>query len=631
MKRAWTSHLCQIVHKAAPHVLNIQYQDTLHDKEMLVLQGEISVIDAEASVLEIKKTGDELQPSRSSVSTAKVQDLKNLHMRACEGYIRSMHLGLKVGESWLVLNTAIYVWNHFLPFSRTFRYRELIPVFNEVVTNLLKMKQDDMDIPFLFQMVETYACAREHKFLCEQFQQRESSTTNYKSLLNLVATSDLVNANTNEDLIKAMELCECALSFNDDLGGNSKKTRKLMATIARIQGYMGLPVKTKEGDDDMSRAVALIETLRSSAGGTDAKNEAITQAMNALHSVNTFDPELWAKLARESLSLKEFSRAIECASEAIAMLDGGSVDEGGISMSSSYWLGVAEDVYGKCILALVKSSSDCQETEETLKLQAISHFVQSAKYGALSGRLDIINNAAREFWIASETFQSSVVTRSALLHHVEELLTTFQTVESNIDPKAPAYVHPQDVTAIRSTLYISLVRILYDQEKFREGLMHCRTALKLANEKNQQELWQWRIKFVLRSGQDLNKEMSLMKDCGDERRQAKLWILLAQMIPSKYDQQAAYQKAIDLVKDHPRDGVQYLLEYGEWLLLSGYGAGDAKLAFLSAADLLQEDRDGIGQVSSNVKSALLGSAGTARFRDEDSEIFSISSRKLSEA
>ena len=178
---------------ASPHALAATW-DPAVDKEMVVMQAEVAFIEADALVYALLKLEDEPTPPSSWVPSnerpveegveapqrtpAMEPDVCYTHCvpscletpdvdvdesdpsaplcvffflhqamqdRLPQAILDGMELGLKSAEPWLVLNGAVYAWNHYIHFLNGQHVVVVEPVFKAVTDTLFRMDKESVD------------------------------------------------------------------------------------------------------------------------------------------------------------------------------------------------------------------------------------------------------------------------------------------------------------------------------------------------------------------------------------------------------------------------------------------------------------------------------------------------------
>ncbi|KAK3266243.1 hypothetical protein CYMTET_25118, partial [Cymbomonas tetramitiformis] len=633
VKVAWGAKLAKLTHQVAGQVLAAKW-DTVNDKAMVLLQAEVSLIDAEACVALLLEKDVEPVPVAVLPAPPPEEDEEDededappalvhgsreeLQTRACTGMVDSMKLGSSIGESWIVMNAGISGWNYYIHLVKAMRYAELHALWEPLFEGLQALA--DVDQGLLCNFADTLACCWEHKFLMRVAP--EGSSMNYRQL----APPKGELAMGTEELEQAIKVCDGAIRRAEP-----QFKRRLVATLARLKAVAGQgppPAENGQGEE-INRAISCIEVLLQTDGSAAAntRQDALTGAVQALESAAEVDVQLWSKLAKGALAMGEYASAISAAQKAVSTLpedvNENSVDELEELQPDQekwFWLAVAEVVHGKGLVALLRPELQDHHALERLKQKALEHFVNAILYGVVAGpRKDVVDHAARCLWNTSMTFMQSRASRAMLLTPLRKGTHLLRRVR--IDPslranlyycllqvllasQLPAFTLPSLNTPFqgigRERRGVSTEALL-DANMWEEGLSTAETALRNVPMNMQLELWELKAEILSKSllaghgGQGKKPQgnvfaldkMETLKD-HPEQFQAKVWAYLAANSPSRYEQFMAHKNAVDVLEGQPQLQVEYMVEFGIWMYDSGQPAEDTQDMLLTASEILMD-------------------------------------------
>ena len=89
--------------------------------------------------------GVDLHDSDSYVPLCPVIKHQEMQDRLPQAILDGMELGLKSAEPWLVLNGAVYAWNHYIHFLNGQHVVVVEPVFKAVTDTLFRMDKESID------------------------------------------------------------------------------------------------------------------------------------------------------------------------------------------------------------------------------------------------------------------------------------------------------------------------------------------------------------------------------------------------------------------------------------------------------------------------------------------------------
>ena len=570
VKVAMNAKLTSLVHQVSPHVLDIKGWDLVRDKDIILLQVEVNFIHGLACMELLRSKGVAPMPPKTvEIEGIFVGDATDELQNNCvSAFIKAMHLGASVNESWVVMNAATYIWNNYIMLIKHQQYADLLPATVPMFAQLCKL--EDCDPALLGNFAHLVSSGYEHlAFLTAATADgavEEEHTKDYKTLRLTLATQTFEGS---DDLKKAIETCEAVLSRVDD-----KNTRRLSAMHVRLQGLCGIATEVKVENDPVAQATAMIQQINQPAKDAKSANDMLSKAMTLLRPAEgevLGDLEVWARLGEAAFNAKLYGPTIECCKQAVVYLSALEIDT---PPQTWYWGGVAECTYGNGIIALIRPAQQDRSAQDALKQKAFEHFVEAAKHGRRANRGDIVDFAARCFWNAATSFMTSAATRSVLTDSLEVILDACRATKVS------------DHTFLQS-MYVLLFDCLVDISAWADGVKHVEAAFRVLPSTEHRPLWEYKVMFLSVMGQSVNEEMNKIKEY-DEEMQAKVWASLAAQASVPLDAMKAHQQAIRVLEKQPWLKVDFMIDFAEWLYTSGQPAADGEDVLLSALDILLE-------------------------------------------
>ena len=679
MKAAWGIGLAALVRRAALRVLDGAWApqggwDATVDREAVRMQADACFIDAEASAqLARAASGRLLAPGavRRAARRGGAEVAPPEHARVATSLVLGMRKGLALMDAVIVQNAAVYAWNYFLPVLDRLEFADLLPLLDDLFDGLMEISTvvggEVLDGVLVCCVAQALARAHEHAHFAEaaeatargddaEIEWDDADTLKcvnapapYKDLLAKASATK----QTSKRLARAKEVCKAALPLS-----KGQLKRELVATLARVVSWAGgdaagesLQSGGREGSEDEdseSRAVALIESLsmlppegESKEDTQKRKHGTVAAAIKALAdstSAST-DVELWARLAAGALNAGDYNRAIECGERAAALAPAPAAlfaaaappqpgtrpwtdsSEAPAQGRCAYWLSVAEGVCGRALVALISPAVQARTAQDALRNRALERLARACAHGAASGRRDLVTYAARQLWNAALPFAQSKATHCVLTPYLERCTAHLASLASegghisDTDPDLPLYIR----------LYSLLFECLASEKRWSDGAKYADEAFRNLPSSAHKALWEHRIAFMTRLGVDAMSSLGQLHYY-EESLQARLWLTLAQASPKRTVQLSAYQKAIECLKEKVWLRVDYMVDYAEWLYLTGLPHADAEDVLLSAADLIidlegEGDEYGSNRLMKMTRNARTGSlASSPRLRRSRSQV-----------
>lgn len=566
IKTSWQSKLVQLAQKCMPYFLPVEW-DPSKDKDIVRLQSQVHFIQAEAVVAQLTAGTGDLDDLDEDVTE---EDLAAGLNSCAQELLRGMRLGALIGEDFLVTNGAVYIWNYFIPIYRAGRQVELVAVLDACFDILAKTTEQ---YPLAFCKIATALIHGLH-----QLGAMQSSGPGSKQQLgaSLILGADRPTTAGNE-FKRAEEVFRTAAPLLEPM--QKQDLVEAMAFFSRVRGSL-LTANAALKLEPESQVMVYLEYLaaRNDSDSMSRRREALVKAVDLLQAFPQ-NVQLWARLAKEALALREYSVATSCSNRALDNVPPlPAANEVVRDSAAKRWrfFSLCEMVVGQSLMATLDPDRQEKGYQDRLRLQAVSHFALAASYGGLSFREGLVIAAARHFWNAATSFMHSAVTRQILIRPLE-------TIVDNL-PRASAMSDESDVE-FQVSLFKLLFDCLNDHGRWKDGMRVVNKAFTQLPQEHHKALWEARIAFVSKVGRDVAGDMFKVKEY-DVRTQARVWATVARSSSSKFEQLSAYHSAIAILDDYPVNCAEYMIEYGEWLYCNDFPIEDAEDQLQAAADIL---------------------------------------------
>jgi len=406
-------------------------------------------------------------------------------------------------------------------------------------------------------------------------------------------------------------VCKTAISEYDAGKMTAMTSKRAAATLARLQflaaggSSSGVVV---EGSEE-TQLIMMLEAMRLDSEESDSAGKAgwVAKAMELLPACPN-NPELFALLGQEAYACARYPASMLACKRAVAT----AAKIARPIPRLWRWFALAELCHGRALVAQIDPDKHDMASQDLLKRDAISHFVQAAKYGGQVPSDSLVTVAAQCMWNAAVSFMSSAAARQTVLEPVHSMVQALQRVKVTEDSD-------DAIKALRTKLYVVLFESLADAQRWGDGLEATGKALKVLPPSCHKDLWDFRMTFLGKLGKDTAAEMLKVKESGEEMV-ARVWTILAQSMSDKGAKLHAYYKAVEALEHKPLAQAEYLVLYGEFLYTEGFAIEDAQDQLIAAADALLELDTALAD-EEEASSRVSGSQSDARSQSSASSYF----------
>jgi hypothetical protein len=168
---------------------------------------------------------------------------------------------------------------------------------------------------------------------------------------------------------------------------------------------------------------------------------------------------------------------------------------------------------------MVDTQNQDKALQDTLRVNAMTHLVEAAGYGAKAGLGDLVIEAAKHLWTASLPMQDTAVSRCDLFPPLLGLLTHLNAVPG------------QSAPSLRARLYALSFHCYADERRWAEGQRAVTEAFEHVPASQSKPLWQWKVVFMSKLGKSVLDGIAKMKEA-DPVLQARVWAALAKSATS---------------------------------------------------------------------------------------------------
>lgn len=573
-RQAWKIKDVGLTHKATDIVLKDAWREDKY-REYVIMQTELYLVRGECFVhqlqlydfdpimarlsenadiaTEIRIPGTTILIDGSDEDKLIVQPIMELKCKAIEAFLASLKLAQLLKANWLAENAVIHLWNYHLQcLGNTTLHKDVLPDLKRSLQVCLKT-----DI-----------------------------LTNGKLLANVAhVLSQLLEL--NGELDAAEKLCTTYMTRCTVL--QSKPLVACKARILQQKSKKVADVGSTKVEVNMLGNLEFIETLSFSAiergnvlkssipewskycESKAAEPAEEAQTLEEVDDQTEIFAEIWTRFAKAALELSSVTQIEHCCKTGLSSIPNSTEARNLIPNRVWRWYSICEATWGQGMAKLiVPGGKQDKIMQDTIRLDAISHFTIAASFATNGKHSQLALNAAKLMWNTAIEMMGSREDRHQLLPSVKHMLKELAGDTTDLP--------------FRATLYCFLFEILADQEEWREGIRSVSEAFQQIPPHLQKPLWQFRVIYLCKLGQSVQDGLSKMKET-DSVLQAKVWLTVARSSFSLSAQYNAYDKAIETVQGgHAK--VDFLMEAGDWLLVSNMPREDVQSYFLAAIDTL---------------------------------------------
>jgi len=278
--------------------------------------------------------------------------------------------------------------------------------------------------------------------------------------------------------------------------------KRVLALSARLQFEKGGSAGAVDVEGSIEgQLLMLLELMRLAP---DDAASLVQRAMPLIQECGP-NPEIFSQIAEEALKCQEYAACVQASKLAVATA-------GRIARPIPRlwrWFAVAECVHGRAFVLQIDPKKHDKTAQDSLKLDAMRHYVSCVKYAAEVPADSLAVVAAQQYWNAAVSFMSTPSTRKAILPSLEKLVKSLAKIKVTDET-------PEGVQRLRTKLYVLLFECLADSGRWGDGLDATGQSLKVLPVSCHKDLWDFRIQFMGKNGKDTTAEMLKVKESGAE-------------------------------------------------------------------------------------------------------------------
>jgi hypothetical protein len=545
---------------------------------------------------------------------------------AVSHFLAGAKIGADYGLQWLMINSAVYLWNYLLPAFAQERHQDHLAALGSackilatagettlrprVVHAFMRACEEAAVTPsecLTALMAQSAAAERaaapavaakgtpkkDSQQQQQQQQQKPAAGAKGKGAAVPVKTSlpaelevtalawevYTLPGTTDTLLRQALQVFE---ALPDSVTALQRKDA--IETAVRIQKLLKMPATVK-GD----AAAQVIALLQASEGAASAKDKVpiLEKAVALLRDSKLDLVELWVRVADEAWAAGLPALCSECADRAIASgraslgCEYREAARGALPPRQWRWLAVAHGLRGQAHATTVVPARQERAYQEALLLEAAGFLVSACRLAAHAALPDAVGFYASHLWnTLSVAFFSSAALRRTARPVVADLLSVCEGIDMS--------AHAEVLKRFQDVHVRSLLESGEDELAWRAA----GAALEVVPGSIAKPLWEARVVAALRLGKSL-EPVSLFGTAKQDpaavkERQLTLMLTVARNSTTPKDALAAYRGAVAATASHPVVQAELLAEYATWLFAADLPAQDARDALRSAADRLSD-------------------------------------------
>jgi hypothetical protein len=583
---AFEAELNEIAEVAARYVMSQSWEPT-REVELVACQAQCCLtmaqicadklfeFDLETGFSEMVKIDDdpnaECQPDARLVDNAGA--ILEWKRQALTLIMEGLAKANSVGQSWLCFNAGIVFWNLYLPSFRASHFerhvlREMTDCLRVLVTTLNSILEKQVFVlapgtqMTINKPVDFHLPAKLQVF----------------TELVVVLMKLLLNSAANDE---ALKIAEAALL--KPIPANQRK--EIEAMRGRVQAMKGAAAKAPGKTEVITAEVInLMEAAKVYAADAAKKTLAVDSLKRAQALLLTWKPdetseaelalhaELWTKLSRQIFTTGALPKlALVCVQHAFDFAVKGVIEQ-----KRKRWFSLAEFIYGEVLSSLVDEKRQELSSRERLVLASLEHFYKSAELGVAADLPDQVLEAAKAMFNSSLKLPPTPSLTPPLVK-MSDLLV------SRCEREDPDFL---------LVFYRAIVDTFTVGEMWAEGERLVERAFSIVPASHQKLLWEAQMLFLTKQGKNVTSYLTRLKE-GNPLLQAKVWVKLARSAADPAETEAAYTKAMDLLREHIECS-EIMIEWATWQHSRGLDVADI---LRQAAELMLELEEDLPEFS----------------------------------
>ncbi|XP_052771669.1 cilia- and flagella-associated protein 46-like isoform X4 [Mya arenaria] len=651
-------------------------QTTLYDRDLLRMLAEVNFIQGEAMVHLLRTEGVQLndQPippvdrskhPKGYIAKKPEEDpdwieycdwIKSLSESTTGSFLRGLALGVELTEAWLVCCSATYIWNYNNHVLTQLRHREVMETLTTVFDGLKKVGHAN-ETSSLVNICNALAYALMKPWFptpskdptppatpgLESPTLKKGKDKAQKSKTNTATVA--ISQDAMPDLKKAIEVLEYVLEVTG--GGNQKDVVPILVRMPILQTWVAakqlaqqqisknLGVEEEpftEGQKPMSRSIVAVEMLKLNKNGIMEFKEAppiaevATMVEECRWSEKFVELQLWTQLTFLAYDQHMHNLVLRCSAKALRFAASGTQPktrkiDGHMQMVENEMLSFSSGLLGQSLV-------DNMGGKNAIRREALSAFLNSARFAMKADNYELVMTAARHYWNACCPLVSQPIERELLREPVRIILQCItetadskkkeektenedgQSVEAEIGEtksdsgrSAGGIGAVEDDLTLRAALYGVLFQSYADKGQWEAGLLAMDQAITdMPRTKHRLLIFKHRVMTKARLGRsvamDIQKfkhELRKLEPVRSRRRKdesedyvAHMWRRVALMSKETSEQLLSYQNAIEALSSESTTWlkVDLLQEFAQWLCVRDFPVEDAVDQLQWAIDIM---------------------------------------------
>ncbi|XP_038140005.1 cilia- and flagella-associated protein 46 [Cyprinodon tularosa] len=606
----------------------------------LRLFAEVCFISAEATVHKLFEEGVQLNspavPPQGKVGGVTEEDphwvvyrdwISALSSYATSGFLRGGEIGVEIGESWLVENAAVYLWNYNHHVLTAGEYHFLLPTFQNLVEMFQRMKTIRNHTLYVI-LCDAVARGLIQPLVARDCSKTSGESRTEKGIKPTASTSSVRLDNAAlQEVQRASELCDYALSTSSGhLTGETVPVavrKQVLTTWMQIKKL--LPQQWKK-----ALSTSTLEIFKKSENDEDAAMNRVLVGLEMLHSnknpghKNFLDPspsaladmasecswsdavvelQVWCQLAAVCHNVNDHSLVLRCTQTALQLEEAAAK-----CLSTTPCL-----LYGPTAVNEMLSSAAClrglslvckSNGSPDSYREALNVFLSAVSFAEKADSRELCVTAAGHFWNNCLPLTQSLRDRWWMKEHLEKILNALSHTSKNNKhnkkrglvtfsemphetPKNEATNDDKEL-CLRAAITGLLVCIQNDKEEYACSLQLLdKTLREMPGTKHRLPLLEYRILQKARLGESIEHDIQMLSD---ENGQccSLMWHKAALFAITLNQQLTCYQKAFTTLMstESQWQKVEFLLEFGEWLYCHNFPTSEAQNQVQLAIDIL---------------------------------------------
>ncbi|XP_056147442.1 cilia- and flagella-associated protein 46 [Lampris incognitus] len=606
-------------------------------RHLLRLLAEVCFINAEATIHKLRMEGVQLNspavPAESELCVSEDDPhwavyrdwIQALSAYATSNFLQAAELGAEIGESWVVANTAVYLWNYNSHLLAAGEYRRLLPTFHRIV-EMLRQTDYTGDLVLFVLLCDAVAQGliqppHGHDSSDATLQSDKAKTRAGRGVKQRGSLHRSPDA--PQDICKALELCDHALHLsNGNIPGEDvpiAARKKVVSTWVQIKRLLEQQIGQKMDIDNecknepvsaMTRVLVGVEMLQcnSNSGHMEFSVPSLSTLVHMASDCSWSDAvvelQVWSQLAALCHHAKDHSLVISCTQNALQLET--AATQRLQSMPCALYSPFAVNE----MLSSVASLRGLSLVHESIAYphnyrEAMDMLLSSVRYAEKAENPQLCRAAARDFWNTCLPLAQTPVERGQLQEPFELILSALAHTRTKHKNKAdkvkglgaltslvpgcpPIDALNEDDLTLQVGIYSLLFYIHVDKADWRSALQVLDKAIRdMPDTRHRLPLFKQRVLVRAQLGESILMDMKRFPDEG-ELCCSSMWHRIALCSKDMVQQLACYQNAISSLSSSESQWqkAELLLEFGEWLYCQNFPIPDAQHQIQWAIDIL---------------------------------------------